>query len=88
MDTPTKVADAPETVAGERPFALDFTVSVQALVHPDPEGGYWAEVPGMPGCVTEADSLDELRANLAEAAEGWLEAKRDLEALRAEAGGR
>jgi len=29
----------------------------------------------MPGCLTEGDTLDEVRANIVEAAQGWLEAK-------------
>ena len=37
------------------------------IVHPAEEGGYWAEVPDLPGCATEADTLDELKANLREA---------------------
>jgi predicted RNase H-like HicB family nuclease len=31
------------------------------------EGGYWAEVPAIPGCATEGDSWDELISNLHEA---------------------
>jgi predicted RNase H-like HicB family nuclease len=37
-----------------------------------PDVGYWAEIPGMPGCITEGDTLDELHANLREAVQGWL----------------
>jgi predicted RNase H-like HicB family nuclease len=36
------------------------------------EGGYWAEVPAIPGCATEGDSWDELISNLHEAIEGCL----------------
>jgi predicted RNase H-like HicB family nuclease len=36
------------------------------------EGGYWAEVPAIPGCATEGDSWDELISNLHEAIEGYL----------------
>jgi predicted RNase H-like HicB family nuclease len=46
----------------------------RAVVHRDPEGGYWAEVPNLLGLVTEADSLDELVSALDEAVKGWLEA--------------
>ena len=38
-----------------------------AIVHKAEEGGYWAEVPELPGCVTEADTLDELNEMLKEA---------------------
>ena len=44
-----------------------------AIVHEAEEGGYWAEVPGLPGCVTEADTLDELKEMLKDAITGYLE---------------
>ena len=65
-----------------RPFTLAFPVTLEAIIEPEADGGYSASVPSLPGCVTEADDLDELRANLVEAAEGWLASKRDLEAQR------
>ena len=34
--------------------------------------GYWAEVPAIPGCATQAETLDELMQNLREAIEGCL----------------
>ena len=49
-------------------------MTVKAIVHPAEEGGFWAEVPAMPGCVTQGETLDEVRANLQEAITGWLEA--------------
>lgn len=39
----------------------------KAVVHPEAEGGYWAEVAGLPGCFTQGDTLDELYSNLKEA---------------------
>ena len=42
------------------------------IVHEE-AGGYWAEVPALPGCYTEADTLDELKANLREAISLYLE---------------
>jgi len=38
------------------------------------KGGYWAEVPALPGCVTQAETREELKSNLHEAVELWLEA--------------
>jgi predicted RNase H-like HicB family nuclease len=35
-------------------------------------GGFWAEVPALPGCVSEGESMDELRANIKESIECWL----------------
>jgi predicted RNase H-like HicB family nuclease len=46
---------------------------IKALIHPAEEGGYWAEVPALPGCITEGDTMEEVLANLKDAIEGWLE---------------
>jgi predicted RNase H-like HicB family nuclease len=47
-------------------------MKLKAIIHKAEEGGYWAEVPALPGCVTQADTRPELRANIKEAIEGWL----------------
>jgi predicted RNase H-like HicB family nuclease len=46
------------------------------------EGGYWAEVPAIPGCATEGDSWDESIANLHEAIEGCLSVDRSHRSSR------
>ncbi|MDE1820566.1 MAG: type II toxin-antitoxin system HicB family antitoxin [Euryarchaeota archaeon] len=46
-----------------------FTVKVYKAE----EGGYWAEVPELPGCVTQAENLSGIRKNIADAIEGYLE---------------
>ncbi len=48
-------------------------MKLKVLVHSAEEGGFWAEVPALPGCVSEGETLDETLANVREAAEGWLE---------------
>ncbi len=48
---------------------------VKAIIHEAEEGGYWAEVPALPGCVTQGETMDEVTANLREAIEGWLSAE-------------
>ena len=48
-------------------------MKIKAIIHPAQEGGYWAEVPALPGCITEGDSIDELINNLQDAIQGWLE---------------
>jgi len=45
---------------------------VRVVIHPAEEGGFWAEIPALPGCVTEGDTREELLANLREAVEGCL----------------
>ncbi len=47
-------------------------MKIRAIVHEAEEGGYWAEVPAIPGCATQAETLDELTQNLREAIEGCL----------------
>jgi predicted RNase H-like HicB family nuclease len=47
---------------------------IKAVVHKAEEGGYWAEVPSLPGCVTQGESQEQIRGNLQEAIELWLEA--------------
>jgi len=48
---------------------------LKTLVHKAEEGGFWAEVPAIPGCATQGETLEELKANLAEAIEGCLSAE-------------
>jgi predicted RNase H-like HicB family nuclease len=47
-------------------------MNIKAIVHEAEEGGFWAEVPAIPGCATQGDTLEELLANLREAIEGCL----------------
>ena len=47
-------------------------MKVKVVVHEAEEGGYWAEVPGIPGCATQGESFPELLKNLYEAIEGCL----------------
>ncbi len=47
-------------------------MKVKVVIHEAEEGGYWAEVPAIPGCASQGDSFDELVANLREAIEGCL----------------
>jgi len=47
-------------------------MKIKAIIHPAEEGGYWAEVPALPGCITEGDNLEEITENLKDAIEGWL----------------
>jgi predicted RNase H-like HicB family nuclease len=48
-------------------------MSFNALLHPEPSGGYWGEVPALPGCYSQGETVEELLANLREAAAGCLE---------------
>lgn len=46
-------------------------MKLKVVVH-EAEGGYWAEVPAIPGCATQGDDFEELLKNLYEAVEGCL----------------
>ncbi len=60
------------------PITVDVPVVLTAMVQPEPEaGGYSASIPALPGCHTQGETLDEVRANLREAAEGWLAVAHD-----------
>jgi len=47
-------------------------MKVKVIVHKAEEGGYWAEVPALPGCFSQGESIEEVKANIAEAIEGVL----------------
>jgi len=42
------------------------------ILAPQPEGGFTVSVPDLPGCVSQGETLDECRQNIADAIEGWL----------------
>ena len=46
--------------------------SPKVVFHEADEGGYWAEIPAFPGCVSEGDTLEEAQRNITEAAQCWL----------------
>ena len=47
-------------------------MKLKVIIHEAEDGGFWAEVPSIPGCVTQGDSFDELLSNIYEAVEGCL----------------
>jgi len=55
-------------------------MKIKVLIHEAADGGFWAKVPALPGCVTQADTREELLANLQEAIEGWLEVSAEMHA--------
>lgn len=38
-----------------------------------PDGGYTVTVPALPGCISEGDTLEDAKANIAEAITAYLE---------------
>lgn len=47
-------------------------MKIKVIIHEAEEGGYWAEVPAIPGCATQGETFEELLTNLYEAVEGCL----------------
>jgi predicted RNase H-like HicB family nuclease len=47
-------------------------MKIKVIVHEAEEGGFWAEVPAIPGCATQGETFEELLSNLYEAIEGCL----------------
>lgn len=52
---------------------MDYTV----LVHPAEEGGYWTEVPALPGCFSQGETIEEALKNTKDAIETHIEALRE-----------
>ena len=48
---------------------------IRVIVHKAEEGGFWAEVPSIPGCATQGETMEEIEANVREAIEGCLSAE-------------
>ena len=61
----------------ENYLALEYSFNVIA----DPEGGYVIVYPDLPGCVTQAESVDEVIPMAVDARTLWLEAAYDQEGL-------
>ena len=55
-------------IAGEEVAGM----KVKVVIHESEEGGFWAEVPAIPGCATQGETFEELLHNLYEAVEGCL----------------
>ncbi|MFZ4437853.1 MAG: type II toxin-antitoxin system HicB family antitoxin [Syntrophales bacterium] len=47
-------------------------MKLKIIVHSAEEGGFWAEVPSIPGCYTQAETWEELLPNVYEAVDACL----------------
>jgi predicted RNase H-like HicB family nuclease len=47
-------------------------MKLKVVIHKAAEGGYWAEVPAIPGCATQGEDLRELIENVYDAVDGCL----------------
>jgi len=55
-----------------RELTYYLSLHYPVTVHSDPEGGFVAEIEELPGCMTQADTLDEVFAAIEEARELWI----------------
>ena len=76
MPEPTQ-APTIETPTRLQPFTVSVKVSLDAIVLPEADGRFSVVVPALPGCVTCGDTVEEVLANVVEAAEGWLETQHE-----------
>lgn len=53
-------------------------MKIKVIIHEAEEGGYWAEVPAIPGCMTQGETFDELLTNIYEVVEGCLSVEKEL----------
>ena len=54
------------------PIGGDPEMKLKTIIHQAEEGGYWAEVPAIPGCFTQGETWEELIQNIYEAVEACL----------------
>lgn len=47
---------------------MEYTI----LIHQAEEGGFWSEVPALPGCYSQGETIDETLHNTKEAIESYL----------------
>ena len=47
-------------------------MKLKVIVHKSEGGGFWAEVPALPGCASQGETIPQLMERLKEAVEGWL----------------
>ncbi len=52
-------------------------MTLQMKVHKDKVSGFWAEIPSLPGCFSQGESIEELKENMREAVEGWLKVNQE-----------
>lgn len=53
-------------------------MTLKVVVHKAEEGGYWAEVPALPGCFTQAETLSQLRERARESIEAYLDLDQEI----------
>ncbi|MFH0788805.1 MAG: type II toxin-antitoxin system HicB family antitoxin [Pseudomonadota bacterium] len=57
-------------------------MKLKIIIHEAEEGGFWAEVPAIPGCMTQGETIKNLIENLYDAVEGCLSIDMDTIPLK------
>lgn len=60
-----------------RPPHYGGVMEYKVLIHPAEEGGYWSEVPALPGCYSQGETIEETLSNSKEAIEAHLVALKE-----------
>lgn len=47
-------------------------MKLKVVIHKAEEGGYWAEIPAIPGCAIQGETFEDLLSNIYEAVETCL----------------
>ena len=66
------VKGIPQIACAWRRSGYSEGMKFKVVVHNAEEGGYWAEVPAVPGCVSQGETMEELLSNIRVAIEGCL----------------
>jgi predicted RNase H-like HicB family nuclease len=69
------------TLGVRRQETVGKLMKLKVIIHEAEEGGFWAEVPAIPGCMTQGETIKELIENLYDAVEGCLSVDMDKIAL-------
>lgn len=48
-------------------------MKIKVVFHKEEEGGYWVEVPSLPGCLSQGDTKEEAETNIKDAIKLWFE---------------
>lgn len=53
-------------------------MKLKVFIYEADEGGYWAKVPAIPGCVSQGETLEEVRQNIVDALQGCLSVREEM----------
>ena len=60
-------------------------MKLKILIYEAEEGGYWAKAPAIPGCVSQGETLKEVKANILDALKACLAVREEMALEEAQA---